>query len=282
MSNNVFLNVEKAFCDKIKEIAKDSILVDCGAGLGLFASKYDGKVISIDIHTPEIRPFSPILEKNSLYYCFPKDSIPIFIRPCHSGFVQDTIITNLNKFKTVIYVSNPKNLETDLYLDTIKYSVNKVDGWEGDEGEVIYTIEIKQTEDFKYLQGRAIYFADPMLSFMVESIDQEFKEKIESPFETENILINGLNTRLMTSYPTNEKYDFLFFDYGGMSMGNSLMESFIRDIINDAEKYPNRCFVMTSMFTSYAMKDAIIDIGTNVPNIFLSMNSFISYYKKVY
>lgn len=280
MSNNVFLHVKKDFCDKIKEIAKDAILVDCGAGLGLFASKYEGKVISIDIHKPDRESFSRIQEKNSIDYCFPKGAIPIFIRPCHNNFMQTTILTNLNKFKKVIYVSNPKNLRRDLFLDTTRYSVSKIDGWEGDEGEVIYLIDIENKgEDFKYLEGRIIYFADPLFSAMTDTIDKEFKEVVETPLESHNLLVNGLNTKLMLSYPSSEKYDFLFFDYGGMSIGNSLMESFIRDILRDSERYPNRYFIMVSKITSYAMRDAMETLGEYRHNIFLDLNSFIGYYK---
>lgn len=113
MSNLIFCNVDNTLCDKVKEIAGDRIVVDCGAGRGLFSSVYKGNAISIDIHQPD-EPISPILDHNSEHYCFPKGAIPIFIRPCHSNFVHNTIIHNRNKFDKAIYVSMPKNLDGDL------------------------------------------------------------------------------------------------------------------------------------------------------------------------
>jgi hypothetical protein len=113
MSNQIFCKVNKEMCDAVKAIAGDRIVVDCGAGRGLFASMYDGKVLSIDIHQPD-EPLSFIIEKNAEHYCFPRNSIPIFIRPCHSNFVHNTILKNRNKFDKAIYVSLPKNLDGDL------------------------------------------------------------------------------------------------------------------------------------------------------------------------
>ena len=88
---------------------------------------YDGKVLSIDIHQPD-EPLSFIIEKNAEHYCFPRNSIPIFIRPCHSNFVHNTILKNRNKFDEAIYVSLPKNLDGD--LDDRFYKITQYSEWE--------------------------------------------------------------------------------------------------------------------------------------------------------
>lgn len=40
MSNQIFCKIDKEFCDIIYNIAKDRIVVDCGAGRGLFGKLY--------------------------------------------------------------------------------------------------------------------------------------------------------------------------------------------------------------------------------------------------
>lgn len=279
MSNQIFCNVNKEMCDVVKKIAGERIVVDCGAGRGLFASMYDGKALSIDIHQPD-EPLSFIIEKNAEHYCFPKGAIPIFIRPCHSCFVNNTILKNMNKFDKAIYVSMPKNVECD--LDDRFYNISQHSEWIGNDGERIYLIELKKpTEKFNYLPGKVIHFSDPMLSALVDTQEQEFKECVESPLEDRGILIDGLRLTLTDMYPRGEMYDYLFFDYGGMSLGNSLMESLCREILRDADKYPNRTYIVVSTFTSYAMKDAKEELGADLPNVFLSIDDFVVFHKRL-
>ena len=78
-----------------------------------------------------------------------------------------------------------------------------------------------------------------------------------------------------------ENFDVLFFDWGGMSLGNSLMEHFCRYIYKHAEDNPNRFYVMVSAFTTEAMEDAIKELGDNKPfNIFLCIDDFSLWLKK--
>lgn len=280
MSNLIFCNVDNILCDKVKEIAGNRIVVDCGAGRGLFSSIYKGNAISIDIQQPD-EPISPILDHNSELYCFPKGAIPIFIRPCHSNFVHNTIIHNRNKFDKAIYVSMPKNLDGDLETNGLFYRISQYSDWEGSEGERIYLVELnKPGEEYTYLSGRIIHLADPMLSCLCQTQEQEFRECVESPLEDMGILVDGLRLRLFDYYPTGESFDYMFFDYGGMSLGNSLMESLCRHITNEAEKYPSRSFIIVSTFTQYAMRDAINEFGRELPNVFLSLSDFVENYKR--
>lgn len=280
MSNLIFCNVNNELCNKIREIAGDRIVVDCGAGRGLFGSMYQGKVLSIDIYMPDI-PLSFVLEHNSEHYCFPKKSIPLFIRPCHSLFVHNTIMHNRNKFDKAIYVSMPKNLENDLEVKGLFYKISQYSDWVGEEGEHIYLIELNQPKDkFKYLSGKIIHLADPMLSCLCQTQEEEFRQCVESPLEDRGILIDGLRVTLTDCYPVGENFDYMFFDYGGMSLGNSMMESLCRNITSEAEKYPNRTFVVVSTFSSYAMRDAKNEFGSELPNIFLSLDEFVNNFKK--
>lgn len=281
MSNQIFCKVNDRLCSIVSEIAGDRILIDCGAGRGLFASMYKGKVFSIDIHQPD-EPLSFIQEHNSLHYCFPKGSIPIFIRPCHSRFVHETILSNRYKFDKAIYVSMPGNLDNDLETNGLFYDIERYSDWEGEEGECVYLVTLKKPkESFQYLSGKIIYFSDPMLSMLVDTQEQEFKVSVESPLEDKGILINGLFLRLLDTYPQGENFDFMFFDWGGMSVGNSLMESLCRHIVREAELYPNRCFIVVSTFTKYAMQDALSEFGKEMPNIFINLTDFANYYLSI-
>lgn len=79
-----------------------------------------------------------------------------------------------------------------------------------------------------------------------------------------------------------ENYDILFFDWGGMSMGNSLMDHFCREIIEEAKDYPNRTYVMVSMFTKQGMEDALYEFGEDIKlhNIHLDIDSFAKQWKE--
>lgn len=78
-----------------------------------------------------------------------------------------------------------------------------------------------------------------------------------------------------------EKFDVLFFDWGGMSLGNSLINNFCSYIYKHAENNPNRFYIMVSSFTKAAMEDAIIEFGDKKPfNLFLSVDDFGEWLKE--
>jgi len=63
----------------------------------------------------------------------------------------------------------------------------------------------------------------------------------------------------------------LFFDWGGISVGNSMLEHFCRYIINHAEDHPGNVYVMTSQMTEAAMIDALSVIPDRPENIYLDI-----------
>lgn len=125
---------------------------------------------------------------------------------------------------------------------------------------------------------KVVYFGDAMLTFDVESVDEEFEKTIEP-----EILENGLkfeNVKCVDFPPFGENYDILFFDWGGMSIGNDMLGSFCRHITREAKDRPNTYYVMTSNFTKYAMEDALDRLGDDKPfNIFLTISQFAEFYK---
>ena len=79
--------------------------------------------------------------------------------------------------------------------------------------------------------------------------------------------------------PLNKKFDILFFDYGGVSIGNSILHSFCKNIFYMAEEYPNRDFIMQSNFTREAMSDILRENDKILPNIFLDIDTWYQYRK---
>lgn len=110
---------------------------------------------------------------------------------------------------------------------------------------------------------RAIYFAD---------IDDDMEQECSS-IQRYLAEVIGLDIpiELWERPPFKENFDILFFDWGGMSIGNSLLESFCGQIIENAEDNPGRIYIMTSQFTSYAMKEAINELSNRPNNIYLSI-----------
>jgi len=82
----------------------------------------------------------------------------------------------------------------------------------------------------------------------------------------------------------DKKFDVLFFDWGGMSIGNSLMESFCREILFHAQEHPSKIYIMTSSFTEQAMKDMMIQYRNELKdtsNVFLNIKSAAPYLKEL-
>lgn len=72
-------------------------------------------------------------------------------------------------------------------------------------------------------------------------------------------------------------FDVLFFDWGGASLGNSLLESFCNRILSHAVEHPSKEYVITSKFTGFAMNDALLEFGEAKPaNLHLSVTTFMN------
>ena len=125
---------------------------------------------------------------------------------------------------------------------------------------------------------KVVYFADMMLGGGVSTLEEEF-EKCVSP-KLEEAGLKFENVKCMESPPFGQmSYDILFFDWGGMSIGNDMLGSFCRQICREAPDRPSTYYVMTSLFTREAMEDAMHDLP-KLPNVFLNVRKFASYYKQ--
>lgn len=101
------------------------------------------------------------------------------------------------------------------------------------------------------LNLKALYLCDPMgdqedeMKTIQKNLEEDFGYSLEiAPVEF-----------LKDAFEIN--FDVLFFDWGGMSIGNSMLEHFAEYLIDDAKEHPMRDYVMTSSFTKVAMEDAL-------------------------
>lgn len=131
---------------------------------------------------------------------------------------------------------------------------------------------------------KVVYFADSMFTFDIDNIEDEWKALPEKQLEVEDIKFEKVHFFEVPPFGQTT-YDILFFDYGGMSLGNDLLGSFCRHILREARDYPSRYYVMVSSFTQYAMKDVLSEFASesgirHLSNIYLSIQDFARAFKK--
>lgn len=124
---------------------------------------------------------------------------------------------------------------------------------------------------------KVLLFADPM-----NPIEEELDD-LNTKLMNRCILFDKIKGVDIPPFRGIENYDILFFDWGGMSIGNSLMDHFCREIIEESKDYPNRIYVMISRFTREAMEDAINEFGQDIQthNIFLDFEDFAANFDKL-
>ena len=116
---------------------------------------------------------------------------------------------------------------------------------------------------------KGIYWHDTVDTKEDEQAD--FEIQVKDPCEENKIYFKSM--KYTDVPPFKEDFDVLFFDWGGMSLGNSMMDHFCRYILEHAEDHPNRFYVMVSSFTKEAMADAVETLGKDKPfNVMLSVD----------
>jgi hypothetical protein len=86
---------------------------------------------------------SPVIRKDAVDFPFSRQTLPVFIRPCHSVFFVDRVLkTHREHLIDALYVSKPENLEVD--IDTEVFKTEILSDWIGADGEKAYRIVIKE------------------------------------------------------------------------------------------------------------------------------------------
>lgn len=69
--------------------------------------------------------------------------------------------------------------------------------------------------------------------------------------------------------PFKQSFQTFMFDWGGMSLGNSLLEAFTRQLYKLALDNPSKDFVLLSTFSEWAYRDLQEDRNLkSLPNIY--------------
>lgn len=134
----VFCKVTPELADLIRQYAGERTIVDCGAGECSLQKALGEQVVSLDIMPYPDTSAVPIDARD-----FPMNSrmLPVFLRPCHSTWVHETVLKNLHKVESFLYIGLPKNLQTDLDCECSEYRVIAIHPeWTGEEGEKIWQI----------------------------------------------------------------------------------------------------------------------------------------------
>ncbi len=127
----------------------------------------------------------------------------------------------------------------------------------------------------KKIKAKSYYFGDMFFSTFYDSLEEEFEDTVAEKAREYGIEFE--NVTCVESPPFGESYSILFFDWGGMSIGNSMLNSFCRQIIEEAGDRPSVDYVMTSRMTTDAMKDALKYYAEvdKVPNIYLTVDQYL-------
>lgn len=124
------------------------------------------------------------------------------------------------------------------------------------------------------IKAKTYYFADCGWESHFDTIEDEFKMVVANKAEMYGITFENVTCTDLP--PFEEGFSILFFDWGGMSMGNSMIDHFCREIAEMAQEYPSKDFIMVSAMTAAAMEDVkrSSEELLALPNIYMSVESY--------
>lgn len=137
----VFCQVDTQLVQIIQKVADGRVVIDCGAGEALLHEQMpSGSVISLDILD---RGNPNVTQYDCSAWIFRPNQFPIVIRPCHSGFVEDTLLIAYAMCDFALYIGLEENRVMDLGIfSELSYIIH--DEWTGEDGEKIWLIPFKQ------------------------------------------------------------------------------------------------------------------------------------------
>jgi hypothetical protein len=133
-------------------------------------------------------------------------------------------------------------------------------------------------------KNAVVYWADPMLSPVSETLEDEYDlnvgRELKHDFNLEFENVKYVFEPPLLAWNVGIFYEILFFDWGGMSIGNSLLESFCRNILEEAEENPSKLYVTCSMMTLRAMNEALTEMKSRPANVLLTVTEFGEFFKR--
>lgn len=136
--NSKFFEPLPEFFEWLHTIQYNNFIFDCGAGIGHVeaeATKLGFRdFYSIDEH-PRDDPKSEIIIMPCQNFQYPENSILLFCRPCHNGFVAETYELHKDSC-SFYYIGLESNLNVDLFDIPHRLVLENI----GEEGENIYVL----------------------------------------------------------------------------------------------------------------------------------------------
>lgn len=135
----------------------------------------------------------------------------------------------------------------------------------------------------KKVNDIVLYFHDFMIN------EEEIQEEVrifQRDFFNNGIQIDKIETTDTPPFNEKKSYDILLFDWGGAMIGNSMMHHFCKYILDEAIEKPSRIYIMVSIFTAEAMKEALYDFKQAnkelSANVFLNISEACKFLNKLY
>ncbi len=102
--------------------------------------------------------------------------------------------------------------------------------------------------------------------------EEDWKRFKKEFFWTEYGVITNIEFTNLTIFESakafEQSFDIFMFDWGGMSMGNSMLEHFIRRLCKMAEENPSKDFILLSRFTNDAYVDYLRNEHEKLFNVY--------------
>lgn len=115
--DRVFFRPTRVFVRWMKAKYGKKGIYEIGAGLGHASNllaEAGLRVTALDLEPREESEF-PVIQANSTQYVFEKGSVVLICRPCHNGFVRETVLRALTSgVSAIIYVGLRRNVRQDL------------------------------------------------------------------------------------------------------------------------------------------------------------------------
>lgn len=255
---------------------RNETFIDCGAGVGEFGMRVPN-VISIDI-SPDPETKSRVFTQDARSYNFNDNDIPLFIRPNDGSWVYETIKNAFNNgCKKAIIITKEENFdEWDVEPDFV---FERLSDWVGEDGEKIFV-----TFAESYSMNSVAKIKTPKrLRFHLFSDCADHEEDIVKVKEVLNLNLTGYD---FDAYETpeyaNKYFDVLLFDWGGMALGNQMLDWFSRDIIEYMREHPSKAVVIISEMTKWAFEDAMRELESEDIQVFYGLNEYLKYLRDLY
>jgi hypothetical protein len=141
---------------KANHSAKHVYEVGCGTGsTASMLAKAGMQVTALDLE-PRIHSEYPVVTADSTEYAFEKRSVVLICRPCHNGFVRETVLPALTSgVSAVIYVGLRRNVKQDLGGYFRQFTQRRISGI-GHADEHIWEMKISRAQADACLRRGAI------------------------------------------------------------------------------------------------------------------------------